>query len=40
MNDLQKAVAKFIKEEIIRPFLKKEGIKDNVIDSVEVTLYD
>jgi len=40
MNDLQIATAKFIKEKIIRPFLKKEGYKDDIIDSVEVTFYD
>jgi hypothetical protein len=40
MNDLQMAFAKFIKEKIIRPMLKKEGYKDDIIDSVEVTFND
>jgi hypothetical protein len=37
MNDLQRSFAKYIKEEIIRPMLIKEGYEDDIIDSVEVT---
>ena len=31
-------MAGYIKEEIIRPFLQKEGFDENIIDEVEVTL--
>lgn len=31
-------MADYIKEEIIRPFLQKEGFDENIIDEVEVTL--
>ena len=40
MNELQKYTAKWLKDNVITPFLKKKGYSDEVIDDIEVIFKD